>query len=143
MQIEPNLLGAEKFYILNLLASFFKLCKTSHDFKKVTSRFGVNVILSTLNKLGSLYTYRSMRKDEHGCGIKQVREFTKHVVGVVYCIPFSRGKLYVSQTSGGKTRGCASMRTVCMAHLLDTWRCTVINAVLGGITILYRVTIFQ
>lgn len=76
----------------------------SHRLKKTADRFGVKVVFSARNKLGSLCAMVSNRLDSRGdspprgCLIKHGLQFVRCMTNVVYCIPMSCGRVYVGQT---------------------------------------------
>lgn len=72
--------------------------KISHGLKRVSQKFGVNLVFSAPRKLSGLCARISGRERDSACKTKHRTEFTKCAVGVVYSIPLACGKVYIGQT---------------------------------------------
>lgn len=76
----------------------------SHRLKKVGGQYGVDVVFSSGNKLGSLCgkIHRRVkgitRAVDNTCSIKHVKKYTACSTGVVYKIPCSCGSVCIGQT---------------------------------------------
>lgn len=76
--------------------------KMAHGLKNVGNRFGVRVVFSAPNKLGSICAMVHRRAQGvckgRRCLQKHVKQYVKCVTGVVYEIPLSCGRMYIGQT---------------------------------------------
>lgn len=77
-------------------------CYFSHGLKNVASRYGVEVVFSTPNKVQELCQAVSKKFDKRerkcNCSFKDNQKFTKCRIGVVYRLPLTCGNIYIGQT---------------------------------------------
>lgn len=71
--------------------------KVSHGLKRMSQKFGVNLVFLAPRKLSGLCARISGSEREPACKTNHQTKFTKCVMGVVYLIPTSCGKIYMGR----------------------------------------------